>query len=339
MKKQLRNILFSITLIFLVLFIIFVINQTASIVIIAKEFNPHFGSILLYGLLLLYAAIIAYPIIIFLKTPSALRPPENENSPEFDTYIDKLKRNLARNKYAAGSGISLESRSDIEKAIDLLNTKADELTKSTAATVFVSTAISQNGHLDAIMVLFAQVRLIREIAHIYNQQPSFREIINLYVNVAATAFTVGNIEELDIEEQIEPIITPLISGSVFGGIPGASGLASFLTKSIIDGAANALLTLRVGIITRRYLGIYKRSNIREMRRFASLEAGNMLAFIVVKSTGYVTEAIIKASKKRVGAVGGSLKKTAFKSAGTMTKATKKSANAVFDYLKKSKKAD
>ena len=56
MKKQLRNILLSIALIFLVLFILFVINQTASLVLIAKEYNPYFGSILLYGLLLLYAA-------------------------------------------------------------------------------------------------------------------------------------------------------------------------------------------------------------------------------------------------------------------------------------------
>ena len=93
MNKQFRNILFCITLIFLVLFIIFLINQTAGIINIAKEFNPYFGNILLYGLLLLYAVIFISPIIIFLKMPLALHPPENKNSAEFDRYIEKLKRN------------------------------------------------------------------------------------------------------------------------------------------------------------------------------------------------------------------------------------------------------
>jgi len=308
MKKQLRNILFSVFLIFLVLVAIFVVNQTAGIVILAKDYNPYFGNVLLGGLLLLYAALIVFPIIIFFKMPSALRPPGNENSAEFDIYIEKLKRRLALNKYLAASETALETRPDIEKAVDLLSTKADELTKSTAATAFVSTAISQNGRLDAVMVLLAQVRLIWGIAHIYNQRPSIREIIHLYGNVAATAFSVGTIEELDIEEQIEPIITPLISGSLFGGIPGASGLTTFMTTSIVEGAANALLTLRVGIITRIYFGVRSRSDTREMRRLASQQAGEMLAPVVIESAGYVTKAVIKASKKRAGAVGGSFGK-------------------------------
>ena len=326
-----------IALVILVLFIIVAINQTAGIVLMARAFNPVFGTVVLYGLLLMYAAMIAVPIILFLTMPPALRPPENEDSPEFDRFIEKLKKQLARNNYVAESGNPLDTRQDIEKAVDTLKEQADNVTKSTASTVFVTTAISQNGRLDAILVLLAQVRLIWEIAHVFNQRPSIREMTNLYANVAATALVVGTLEELDIEEQIEPIITPLISSSVFGGIPGAGGLATFMTTSIVEGAANALLTLRVGIITRRYFGIKKTSGSKELRRNASLEAGNMLASIVVKSAGYITEAVIKASKKRAGAVGGSLKNVAKKSAKTMTKATKKSANVVVDLFKKSKK--
>ncbi len=337
MKKQLGNILLALALVFPVIFVIFVINQTASIVILAKEYNPFFGSILLYGLLLLYAAIVAFGIITFLKMPSALRPPGDENSPEFEKYLEKLKRNLARNNYVAGSGVPLETRSDLEKVVALLNVKADELIKSTASTVFVSTAISQNGRLDVIMVLLAQVRLIRELAHIYNQHPSIREIIDLYLKVAATAFSVGSVEELDLEEQIEPIITPLISGSVIGGVPGTGGLATYMTTSIVEGAANALLTLRVGIITRGYFGIKSGSDTRQLRRLASREAGNMLAPIVAESASYVTGVIIKASKKRAGAVGSTLKDKAIKSTKKITDVSRKSAQAVFDSLKKPKK--
>ena len=337
MKKQLRTIVLSAALIFLVLFVMFVINQTAGIVTIAKEFNPLLGTVLLYGLMMLYAIAVISPAIIYFKMPKIIRPPENENSPEYDIYVDHLKKQLAKNTHLADSDNPLDTRTDVENAVTLLDTEADTVTKSTASTVFVTTAVSQNGRLDAIMVLIAQIRLIWTIARVYNQRPALREMINLYVNVAATTFIVGAIEDLDIEEQIEPIITPLISGSVFGGIPGASGVATFMTTSVVDGAANALLTLRVGIITRRYFGMARVSNKIELRRLASLEAGKMLGSIVVKSAGYVSEAILKASKKRAGTVGVSLKGAAAKSAATVSDATKRSASAVFDYIKKPKK--
>ncbi|MFC1613813.1 hypothetical protein ACFL5K_00780, partial [Gemmatimonadota bacterium] len=122
MKKQLRNILFAFALILLVIFVIFVINQTMSVVMLVKEYNLYFGNILLYGLLLIYAAFFVFSITCILKMPSALRPPGNKQSPEFETYIEKLKRNLARNKHVIESDIPLETQSDIEKALVLLNT-------------------------------------------------------------------------------------------------------------------------------------------------------------------------------------------------------------------------
>ncbi|MFC1541227.1 DUF697 domain-containing protein [Candidatus Latescibacterota bacterium] len=337
MKKQLRNFIFAASFIFLLFFVMFVFNQTTNVVMTAREFNPLLGTILLFGLLILYALILLSPVIIFFKMPKTLRPPENINSPEYNTYIEQLKTHLKRNKYLEDLGISPITTADIENAVVYLDTEADKFTKSAASTIFVTTAISQNGRLDTIMVLIAQIRLIWAIAHVYNQRPSIRDMFDLYVNVAGTTFIVGSIEELDIEEQIEPIITPLISGSVFGGIPGASGVATFMTTSVVDGAANALLTLRVGIITRRCFGITHISNRKELRRLASLEAGKMLAPIVVKSAGYVSEAILKASKKRAGTVGVSIKDAAAKSASTVTNKTKKSAHAVIDYFKKPKK--
>ncbi len=337
MKKQLISISAAAGIVFLALFVMFVINQTSGIVSLVKEIDPMLGTAVLYVLLAVYAAAVIVPVFIYLKMPNILRPPEDEQSPEYERFLKRLRNRLARNKYLAETGCPLETHDDIDNAIVLLDTHADQITKSTASTVFVTTAVSQNGRLDAIMVLIAQIRLVWSIAYIYNQRPSIREMFDLYVNVAATTFIVGTIEDLDIEEQIEPIITPLISGSVFGGIPGASGVATFMTTSIVDGAANALLTLRVGIITRRQFGIKKVSGRKELRRIASLEAGNMLASIVVKSAGYVTEAIIQASKKRAGSMGISLKDAAVKSAATVSGATKKSAGAIFGILKRQKK--
>ncbi|MFC1509833.1 hypothetical protein ACFL60_09175 [Candidatus Omnitrophota bacterium] len=147
MKKQLRTILLPIALIILVLFVIVAINQTAGIVLMAKTFNPVFGTVVLYGLLLMYAAMIAVPVILFLTMPPVLRPPDNEDSPEFERYIEQLKKQLARNNSIAETDNPLETHADLNKAMDFLNKQADNVTKSTASTVFVTTAISQNGRL------------------------------------------------------------------------------------------------------------------------------------------------------------------------------------------------
>ena len=337
MKKQMQFMLTVGSVILLLVFVLFVINQTAGIVILAKEYNPFLGNALLYTLLLIYAAALCVPVIIYFTMPPVLRPPSDEQSPEFEGYLDRLRKRLARNALLAADSHALESRIDIENAIKILNAHADQLTKSTASSIFVTTAISQNGRLDSIMVLIAQIRIIWEIAHIYNQRPSLREMLNLYVNVASTVFIAGAIEDLDIEEQIEPIITPLVSSSVVGGIPGAGGIATFMTTSIVDGAANALLTLRVGVITRRFFGLTASASNREVKRMASLEAGGMLASIVVSSAGYVTNAILKASKKRAGAVGGSLKDVVIKSAESVTDVTRKSAQSVVERVKGKRK--
>lgn len=333
MKKQMQYLLTFGSVILLLLFVLFVINQTAGIVVMAKEYNPALGILLLYTLLLIYAAALVVPVVIYFTMPTVLRPPQDEQSPQFEAYLARLRNRLVRNALIAADGHALETRIDMENAIKILNARADRLTKSTASSIFVTTAISQNGRLDSIMVLIAQIRIIWDIAHIYNQRPSLREMLNLYVNVASTVFIAGAIEDLDIEEQVEPIITPLVSSSVIGGIPGAGGIATFMTTSIIDGAANALLTLRVGIITRRFFGLTCRADSREIRRMASLEAGGMLASIVVSSAGYVTNAILKASKKRAGAVGGSLKDAVIKSAESVTDVTRKSAQSVVERVK------
>jgi hypothetical protein len=151
---------------------------------------------------------------------------------------------------------------------------------------------------------------------------------------------VGTIEELDIEQQVEPIITPLVSGSVIGGIPGASGVSTFMITSIIDGAANALLTLRVGIITRRFFGYFSGPESLETKRLATIEASGMLGSIVIKSAGVVTDAVLKASKKRIGTISSSIKDATVKSTGSVIDYSRQSVNKIIDSLKpKSKKRD
>src|SRR5690606_13585436 len=132
----------------------------------------------------LYAFCGTVPVYMFLRLPKPLLPPDTEEGPEFAEYLDRLRRRLATNPHL--QGVSLATRSEIEVALKSLDAIAEERTKAAASQVFVTTAISQNGSLDSFLVLGAQSKLILEIARIYYQRPTVRDLLSLYSNVAAT---------------------------------------------------------------------------------------------------------------------------------------------------------
>jgi hypothetical protein len=107
------------------------------------------------------------------------------------------------------------------------------------------------------------------------------------------------LEDIDISEQVEPVLSSTL-GALAVTIPGVQLAASILVNSVLTGAANAFLTLRVGIIARRYCGSLVISEKRTLRRAASAEAAKSLGSIVKQGTAYLSKALWKASKGKVG---------------------------------------
>ena len=284
-------------------FILFVINQTNQVVQLAHSVHEVFGKAVLYGLILFYAVAILIPVYLFLRLPKPLIPPDREPSPEFTSFITALGRRLVFNRHLKEMVSDFSRRADIEKAIRILDRKADETIKKAAATVFVSTAVSQSGRLDAITVLAAQLGLVWQVAHIYNQRPAVRDMFHLYANVGAATFLALELEDLDISEQIEPIITNVVGTSLAGLVPGVKVAAAIVTNSLLDGTANAYLTLRTGIITKKYCGALVKLETKSIRRLASLEAARLLGGIVVASSKKVISAICEAAKRKTSKIG------------------------------------
>jgi len=296
-KAQLARLTLFAGVFVLVCSTVFVINQTAQIVALANTVSPTFGQIVLIGLLIVYALVILVPIVLFARLPRALRPPSDEQSPEYQVYLKQLGARLAPNRHLSGMGAQLGDRAGIEAALKTLDAKAKGIIKATASTVFLSTAISQNGRLDALMVLAAQSRMVWQVAHVYYQRPTLREMIQLYANIGATIFLVSEIEDLDIREQVEPVIASALGGSLAGVAPGMSIVATILTESILEGTANAFLTLRVGVICQRYCASLTPFNRKAARRYASVAAASMLGSIVSASATVVSKAILNAAMK------------------------------------------
>ncbi len=141
--------------------------------------------------------------------------------------------------------------------------------------------------------------MVWRIASIYAQRPALRELLHLYANVAATAFVAGELDEAEIGEQIEPILSSAL-GAVSLSVPGMQAAATIVVTSILTGAANAFLTLRVGIIARRWCGSLVVADRRALRRSATAEAAKLLGQIVRNGTARISRALWDASKGKVG---------------------------------------
>jgi hypothetical protein len=275
-----------------------VVNQTVQVVQLAKTVHPVFGAVTLWGMLLAYGGLIGVPVVMLMRMPRPLAPPASEASPEFEGHLKRLGERLASNPRVLKAAITTADRQGVEDALGILDQEANVVVKQMATTVFLTTAVSQSGRLDALLVLAAQSRMVWRIAHLYYQRPSLRELVHLYANVAATSFIAGELDDLELHQMIQPVVAGSL-GAVGGAIPGFQVFTSILVGSLLGGSANAFLTLRVGMITKDYCGSLVAEPRVRVRRAATAEAARLLSGIVRESGARVRDAIWQEIKQRV----------------------------------------
>jgi uncharacterized membrane protein YcjF (UPF0283 family) len=196
------------------------------------------------------------------------------------------------------ASIQPSNRKGIDDALRVLDADANSIVKQMATTVFLTTAVSQSGRLDALLVLAAQSRMVWRVAHLYYQRPSLREILYLYTNVAATSFVAGELDDLELHQMIQPVVAGTM-GAVGGAIPGFQVMTSIMVNSLLSGSANAFLTLRVGIIAKEYCGSLVAEPRTRVRRVATAEAASLLSGIVKDSGKRVRDAVWEEIKNKM----------------------------------------
>jgi hypothetical protein len=293
MRKTMLRIATLLSLFLLISFAVIVVNQTAQLVTLADRVHPTFGTAVFWSLIALYGFCVIVPLFLLLRLPRPLDPPASEEDPEFPRHLERLGKRLSRNPLLADP--TIVSREEIETALLTLDSAANQRSKAAASQIFVTTAISQNGSLDALLVLAAQSKLILEIARVYYQRPTLRDLIFLYTNVGATAFIAGELEDLDLSEQVQPVLTSVL-GSAAGAIPGLGAATNLFVNSVVTGTGNAFLTLRVGSICKQYCRATVLPQRRAIRRMAVIEAGSMLGSIARDGAKRVATAFASGSK-------------------------------------------
>jgi hypothetical protein len=296
MNKNLKRMAALVGALLLLIFLVFVIAQTAQVVELASAFHPIAGTVVLWALVVAFLVLAAAPVVLFLRLPPPLTPPASAAGAEAEAYLVGLRSRLAR--IPATRDLPLGSEEEIRQALAVLGRRANELTRESAGVVFLSTAISQSGRLDAFLVLAELSRLVWRIAHLYSQRPTLRDLAALYGNVAGTAFVASGLDDMDVSEQMAPLMASVTSG-LSGAIPGFQVAASVAVNSVLSGAANAFLALRIGIITRRYCGSLVMPERREARRAAAVEAATLLGGIVKEGAAKITRTTLGAAKGKV----------------------------------------
>ena len=231
---------------------------------------------------------------------------------------DELKLRIEGGELREASGPRAEDMHSVR--IIGINRRTIEWAKS----VFMITAISQNGRLDTVSVLYMNYKMIEDVIIASGFRPTRQQLFRQYVNILVTSlmtFVASEVfNDMGSVAPFESLADPssdaasdidLSDAAVDGAdvdpddigdtVSGGTGFLSILfgvkipgvvIGSICDGIVNSLMTLRIGYVTRNYLvdGMNSLNGIkakRKAKRAAVKEALKSLPKVVVVGTSFV----------------------------------------------------
>lgn len=242
------------------------------------------------------------PIRIIVGSPDlAIVTSLEQNDPKVYKVYKKVASNIANNNNLPDDSLKLltEYQTKEELLINLQYVFATDIKKdlnkiiiNQAKVVLISTAICQSARFDMITVFTINLQMIKQLVLKCGFRPSMRNLSKLTVNVFGTALIAEGLENMRLED-----VLPASSLNVLGEIP----LIKPLLSSVLQGIANALLTIRIGCVTRRYLfsdgAVVTKEDIR---RQALKEAAKILPLVVADTITFFPKKIIRffSSKKK-----------------------------------------
>lgn len=240
--KILKKILFFVSFFFLYFLVkeflqlytyLLGINEVLAIIVIAILF-----------LVVIYFGLI--PIIQIFILPADLGPTSIISEAE-SLRVKRIKK-LRGNKFLKENNFDFTSIDNSEdsynKIVAKLRPECERIRKKYVNQVFYSTAVSQNGFLDAILIFSSAVNLVKEIFLLYHGRVNTRELFVIAKKVYYSVL-IGGSE--GIEYATEELFSKLATDSA-KSIPFLDKIFS----SLADGYINAVLLTRISLITENY---------------------------------------------------------------------------------------
>ena len=299
-KRSNRKFIKAFVIVGSVLLSIIIFSCIIDIYDFFRSFHPIAGYVSLGVVILLLLLFVFRPIIVALSTPCfTLDVVEVSNK---KSIIRKNYRKLKKvaSNLIKGENISQESKDLIKENIsnrkELNNTleiskKINKIINESATNVLFATAISQNNRFDSATVALVNIRMIMKIVIACGYHPSYPQLYKLIAKVFRNALIAYAIQSINVDQVIFNGIDKLVKGTL-----SALPFVSDLTKSITQGSANALLTLRIGIITRKYL--YEEFDIQAMIEDPDEQNAIILEEAVEEANSSIDVIIDECKKKR-----------------------------------------
>lgn len=297
-SRKITLILTAVSGVVILFFLMTLVNQLFAFTDLIARYNQTAGTLAFWTISLLLLGLLLVPVYYVVRLPARLEYPEEGDAAGIAAYRLSLCTALNRNPRLKKHGLVVRD-DNLNHALSVLDAEARSEVKRTAGIVFVSTAISQSGKLDGLVVLVLLIKMVWRVAHIYHQRPAWSNLVHLYANVAGTTLIAASIEEIDMAEQMEPVIGELIGSTAFGSIPGLGQISDFVFRSVMEGAVNAFLALRMGEVAIGYSNSTTAPSRSRIRRSASLKALDTLRVVMKENVSEVIGALVKAGKKRL----------------------------------------
>ncbi len=296
MAMTLKHTLRHAVLVISALLALFVVAQVAQLVNLASAVHPLLGTIVAIGLIGGIGWLVAVPLLAFFRLDPAIVPPPAKTGPEHEAFVRAYLVALQRNPRFAGRTLATEA--DLQSALSELEREAEALANRHASHVFLGTAVSQYGSLDALIVAVTQARMVWEIGHVFQQRPSLRHMGFLYGNVFATSLVASRLDRVDLSEYLRPVLAGVLGQSV-ATVPGVAAVSGHVSNAVFQGSVNAFLTLRVAMVAIAYSRATIRPERHAVWRSAIARAGHLVIRTVTVGSADVTKAFAVAAAKTV----------------------------------------
>ena len=246
--------------------------------------------------------LIINPVRIVLTSPSlSIITTLEKDTPKAHKIYKSVTKNILKSNETTlteEERTSLENYKNYDELRDALNLtmngsvkkQINKIIVKNAKTVMLSTMISQNAKLDMISVVSTDLNMIKEIVVACGFRPSMKNLSKLTINVASTALIAEGLESIRLED-----VLPTQSIQALENVP----LLKPIISSVTQGVANALMTIRIGLVTRGYLFTSsKKASKAQIRAEAFKDALIILPMVVGEVIAYFPSKMIKLFTKK-----------------------------------------
>jgi hypothetical protein len=103
MPKTAKKIALIVAAFVMVVFAVFLFNQTVQIVQSARAVNTVFGNGVMWGLIFTYCILLTTPFVLWFRLPKRMLPPATTEGKVYDRFLLDFRKRLSRHPRSGGS--------------------------------------------------------------------------------------------------------------------------------------------------------------------------------------------------------------------------------------------